>query len=141
MTDTDVPAGLREAGLRLWKSVTDIYELDEHELLLRASRTADLLDELTDVLDRDGVLHDTPQGAQAHPAAVERRQQAVTLARLLAALRLPAGADGDHQALARPPRRQGVRGVQRFVSSREAAQEGHRQRRRAAAAPAGWPLY
>ena len=116
MTDTDEPAGLREAGLRLWNSVTDIYELDEHELalLLQASRTADLLDELTDVLDRDGAIHDTPQGARAHPAAVERRQQAVTLARLLAALRLPAGADGDHQANARPPRRQGVRGVQRF---------------------------
>jgi hypothetical protein len=66
VTDTDVPAGLREAGLRLWKSVTDIYELDEHELLLRASRTADLLDELTDVLDRDGAIHRHPaRGAGA----------------------------------------------------------------------------
>jgi hypothetical protein len=114
VTDTDAPAGLRESSLRLWHSVTDDFELDEHErlLLLQASRTADLLDELTDVLDRDGVLHDTPQGARAHPPAVERRQQALTLARLVAALRLPAGADGDHQANARPPRRQGVRGVQ-----------------------------
>ena len=113
MTDTE-PAGLRESGLRLWHSVVDLYELDEHELalLLQASRTADLLDELTEALDCDGAIHDTPQGARAHPAAVERRQQTVTLARLLAALRLPAGADGDHQAHARPPRRQGVRGVQ-----------------------------
>jgi hypothetical protein len=113
VTDTKL-SDLREAGLRLWTSVTDNWELDEHELLLllQAANTADLLDELTDVLDRDGAIHDTPQGTRAHPAAVERRQQALTLARLVAALRLPAGADGDHQANARQPRRQGVRSVQ-----------------------------
>ncbi len=113
MTDPD---GLRESGLGLWHSVTDAFDLDTHELLLllQASRTADLLDELTEILERDGPVSDTPSGVKANPAAVERRQQAVVLARLLAALRLPAGAVGDHQAHARPPRRQGVRGVQKF---------------------------
>jgi hypothetical protein len=42
---------------------------------------------------------------------VAARQQRIALARLLAALRLPAGAEGDHHASARPQRRVGVRGV------------------------------
>jgi len=42
---------------------------------------------------------------------VEARQQRIALARLLAALRLPAGGEGDVQAGARPARKGGVRGV------------------------------
>ena len=49
------------------------------------------------------------RGRRAHPALVEARQQRIALARLLAALRLPAGEEeaGDR----RPQRRMGVRGV------------------------------
>ena len=46
---------------------------------------------------------------KVHPAAVEHRQQAIAYARLAAALRLPAGEDGDEDR--RPQRRIGARGV------------------------------
>jgi hypothetical protein len=97
----------------LWSSVVDAYELDEHEtvLLRQACRTVTLLDRLDAELRRDGVMLDGPQGVRSHPAAVESRQQSIALARILAALRLPAGADGDQQAGARPQRRVGARGV------------------------------
>ncbi len=106
-------SGLRAAGKRLWASVLDEYELDEHEsaLLLEACRTVDILGDLAAAVRRDGALVDSPQGWRAHPAAVEARQQRITLARLLAALRLPAGTEGDRQAGARPQRRVGARGV------------------------------
>ncbi len=106
------PKGLRTAGKRLWTSVQRDYELETHEesLLLEAARTLDLLDELAQTVDRDGALVDSPQGPKAHPAAVEARQQRIALARLLAALRLPAG-DEDDVTNRRPQRRVGARGV------------------------------
>jgi hypothetical protein len=42
---------------------------------------------------------------------VGSRRQSIAVARILAALRLPAGADGDQQADARPQRRVGTSGV------------------------------
>jgi hypothetical protein len=107
------PAGLRPAGKRLWSSVTDDYDLDEHELalLLEASRTVDVLADLDTVVRKEGPLVESPHGRKANPAAVEARQQRITLARLLAALRLPAGEEGDEQQNARPQRRSGARGV------------------------------
>jgi hypothetical protein len=107
------PAGARAAGKRLWASVIALYDLDEHEvaLLTEAVRTVDLLADLDGAVRRDGPLIDTPQGLRAHPAAVEARGQKIVLARLLAALRLPSGAEGDQQASARPQRRSGARGV------------------------------
>jgi len=43
-----VPDGLLTAGRSLWKSVTDEYELDQHEalLLIQACRCADRLDSM-----------------------------------------------------------------------------------------------
>ena len=107
------PAGTRAAGRRLWDSVMADYELDEHErtLLVEAVRTVDLLDRLEVEVKREGAITESPQGRRANPAAVEARQQRIALARLLAALRLPAGEDGDQQATARPQRRVGARGV------------------------------
>lgn len=107
------PPGTRAAGRRLWESVTCAYELDEHEraLLVEAVRTVDLLTVLDASVRADGALVKSPQGVRANPAAVEARQQRIALARLLAALRLPAGGEGDEQANARPPRKVGVRGV------------------------------
>lgn len=111
-TSRDAPP-MQAAGRRLWSSVTDAYDLDEHEraLLVEAVRTVDLLAELDASVRADGALVDSPQGVKANPAAVEARQQRIALARLLAALRLPAGGEGDHQANARPSRKVGVRGV------------------------------
>ncbi len=101
------------AGRRLWRAVVELYELEAHELLLlrEAARTADLLDELEKRIKTEGAVIESPQGEKAHPAAVEARQQRIALARLLGALRLPAGEEeaGDR----RPQRRTGVRGTYR----------------------------
>ncbi|MGI8680857.1 MAG: terminase [Mycobacteriales bacterium] len=107
------PAGTRAAGRRLWHSVLADYDLEEHELalLVEATRTIDLLAELDLVVRKEGAVVESPQGRKANPAAVEARQQRIALARLLAALRLPAGEDGDQAEGRRPQRRVGVRGV------------------------------
>lgn len=109
------PTGTSEAGRRLWCAVVAEYELDEHELALlrEAVRTVTLLGELDAAVRRDGALLDTAKGPRAHPAVVEARQQRITLARLLAALRMPADVQhGD----GRPQRRTGVRGPYRLAS-------------------------
>lgn len=107
------PAGTRDPGRALWRSVVNVFELDEHELALlrEAVRTVDLLGELDAAVRRDGPLVESPQGQRAHPAVVEARAQRIALARLLAALRLPSGEAGDEKASARPQRRAGARGV------------------------------
>lgn len=105
------PPNTGKAGKALWRAVLDEYDLEEHEMLLlrEAVRTVDVLDQLTELVANDGAVISSPQGDKAHPALVEARQQRITLARLLAALRLPAGEEeaGDR----RPQRRSGVRGV------------------------------
>ncbi len=110
---SNAPSGTRAAGRRLWVSVLGEYELEEHELalLVEATRTVDLLAELDAVVRREGAVVESPQGRKANPAAVEARQQRIALARLLAALRLPAGEEGDQAEGRRPQRRVGVRGV------------------------------
>lgn len=107
------PVGLKAPGRRLWNAILDAYELDEHELALavEAVRTVDLLAELDAAVRKDGALIASPQGLKAHPAAVEARQQRIALARLLAALRMPAGDEGDEVQGRRPQRRVGVRGT------------------------------
>jgi hypothetical protein len=52
-----------------------------------------------------------PHGSKPHPAVVEARQSKIALARLTAALRLPAGDETDQAAGRRPQRRVGMRGV------------------------------
>jgi hypothetical protein len=101
------PAGASPAGCALWRSVLIEYELDEHELVLlvEAVRTVSALDELDAVARRDGLLIESSQGLRAHPAVTEARQLRIALARILAALRLPAGDAGE----VRPQRRSGVR--------------------------------
>ena len=108
-----VPKGTGAAGARLWHSVVDDYELEEHELalLVEAVRTVDVLNELEADVRGTGPIVSSPQGDKANPALVEARQQRIALARLLAALRLPAGEEGDQQSSARPQRRVGVRGI------------------------------
>ncbi|MGI9083748.1 MAG: hypothetical protein ACR2FE_00475 [Aeromicrobium sp.] len=108
-----MPTGLGAAGERLWKSVTDEYELEEHEtsLLVQTVRTVDALEKLDALVRRDGPVVSGPQGERANPALVEARQQRIALARLLAVLRLPSGDEGDQKAGARPQRRAGARGT------------------------------
>src|SRR3954451_15825836 len=112
MTKPKPPRGAPRAGKALWDAVLDEYELEEHELLLLREmvRTVDTLDALEARVAADGVLLGSSQGERAHPARVEARQQRITLARLQAALRLPAGEE-EEGGQRRPQRRMGVRGV------------------------------
>lgn len=105
------PKGTKAAGRRLWTAVLGEYELEMHEeaLLKEAVRAVDRLDALEALLERDGLLLTSPNGERVHPAAVEARQLAIALARLTAALRLPAGEEGEGER--RPQRRVGVRGI------------------------------
>lgn len=103
------PPGLKAGGRKLWRSVTDEFELGEHELsiLLEAARTVDALDALQAIVRDEGVTNTSPQGVRAHPALVEARQQRVTLAKLVASLRIPL--DDYQEATRTPQRRSGVR--------------------------------
>jgi hypothetical protein len=107
------PAGLGKSGRELWRAVMAEYELEAHEerLLLEMCRTADQLDALAAVVEREGVVD--AKAHKAHPALVESRQLRIAFARLSAALRLPAGDEesGDQAEGRRPQRRVGARGV------------------------------
>lgn len=107
-----VPKGSGPSGSLLWRDILGKYELEQHELALlrEAVRTVDQLDELHTIASREGLIVDGPHGSKPHPALVEARQLRIALARVLAALRLPAG-DEDEGADRRPQRRAGVRGV------------------------------
>jgi len=109
---TKTPSGLGSAGRTLWRDACGSYEFDVHEalLLLQACRTADRLDRLEVAAAAGPVTVTNHRGDQvAHPALVESRQQSITLARLLAALRMPSGEQGD--LLPRPQRRGAPRGA------------------------------
>lgn len=112
-----VPRGLKSAGRRLWESTVEEFDLAEHELgLLReVCRTADALDALQVVVDRDGVLDESAQGRRAHPALVELRQQRITFARLVAQLGIPAG-DEDEVGKSQRRATRGVYGIRGVVS-------------------------
>lgn len=110
------PRGAKTAGKRLWAAVQGEYQLEAHEeaLLRQMVRAVDELDALAAAVARDGLMVEVRGGGErVHPAAVESRQLGVTLARLAAALRLPAGdEEGDAKGgMRRPQRRAGVRGV------------------------------
>ena len=65
------------------------------------------MDVLAAAVAADGVM----RGGKVHPGLVEARQLRIALARLLGALRLPAGDEDDQAAGRRPQRRVGARGV------------------------------
>src|SRR4029453_19195978 len=102
------PPGLKSGGRRLWRAVTGSFVRAEHEGLLlgQACRVVDRLDWLAEQVGDDLLVDGRP-----HPALVESRQQAIVLARLLAALRLPDEA-GDQ------PQRRSIRGVYQLRSVR-----------------------
>lgn len=107
------PKGTGGNGSRLWADVLGKYELEEHELALlrEAVRTVDQLDELHALVGREGMVVTGPHGSKTHPALRSADQLRITLARVLAALRLPAGEEDDQAAGRRPQRRFGARGV------------------------------
>lgn len=116
MTSTPrAPDGAGPGGRKLWRDVLGKYELEQHELalLLEMVRIRDRLDALHAVVAAEGLMVVAAMGGtKAHPALVEARQQGIAFARLAAALRLPAGDEGDEQKGARrPQRRVGARGV------------------------------
>lgn len=107
------PKGTGTSGKKLWKAVHDDWQLEPHEvtLLTEACRTVDALDELQKSVDSEGaIVPDRFGSPRAHPALVEARQLRIALARLLAALRLPDGEEGDEGA-GRRQRRVGARGT------------------------------
>lgn len=106
------PGDLQQSGCALWSAVVAEWDLDTHELQLlhETARTVDLCDRLQVVLDDEGAMSESSQGVRVHPAAVELRQQRITLARLLTALNLPSGEAGATTLPSRPVPG-GVRGV------------------------------
>ena len=108
-----VPKGTGPSGRKLWSSIVDEYELEQHEsmLLRELVRLVDRLDLLDAIIRREGLIVDGGKsGPRAHPALVEARQLQIAQARLTAALRLPVGDENE----GRPQRRVGVRGVHRL---------------------------
>jgi hypothetical protein len=111
-----MPRNMGSAGKKLWKSIADRYVLDQHEvlLLLQACRCADTLDAIAaELATAELTVRNRFEELVTHPLVTEQRQQAITYARLVAALRLP---DGEEQDARRPQRRSargtyGVRGV------------------------------
>jgi hypothetical protein len=91
------PRGLAAAGRRLWDAVTTGYDLDAPELALleEACKTRDLIAELRLKVAETGPIIDSRQGPRVSPAAVEARQQAAVLVKLVASLGLPKGAFDD----------------------------------------------
>jgi hypothetical protein len=94
------PEGTKTAGRRLWKSVLSDFELEEHEqvLLVQAVRVADLCEDLQAVVDQEGPLLSVDGLPRTHPAVIELRQQRLVLARLIVALRVPLGDEGQQHS-------------------------------------------
>lgn len=106
-TEYRAPRGLGVAGRRLWRSVTAVFDLAEHEAaqLEEACRCRDRLVELREVIAIDGLMIDSSQGRRLHPAIAEERAQRLALARLLATLGVPPLVEDNL------PAARGVRGV------------------------------
>ncbi|HUZ56442.1 MAG TPA: hypothetical protein VMU94_28450 [Streptosporangiaceae bacterium] len=90
------PAGMGTPGRALWRSVLRDFDLGAREqlVLLQACHVADVCGRLQEVIDADGPMLVTADGApRTHPACRELRQQRITLARLIVCLRVPLGAE------------------------------------------------
>ena len=118
------PASLGPRGTALWAKVVGPCTLDPHEaeMLEHGCRLADRLDALDAAVTNDGVMVEGARGSKRlHPAIAEHRQATLALARVMVALRLPAGyADGGTSSTGTTPsgvvrqaqRRVGIRGFQ-----------------------------
>lgn len=100
MTVPKAPAGLEQAGRRLWRAVLKAFDLEEHELALlrRACHVADRCEALQAVVDSEGLFETNRLGERKmHPAVVELRQQEILLAKLVVAMRVPLGEAGEDE--------------------------------------------
>lgn len=80
-------------------------------VLTVACRTVDHLEDAATILAGEPLTITNAKGdVIAHPLLVEQRQQAITLVRLLASLRLPTG-ETEAGDLVRPQRRGAARGA------------------------------
>jgi hypothetical protein len=106
------PKGAGPSGRRAWRAVCGEYELDQHELALVVAlvRQIDRLDALEELIAAEGLVVSGHGTCKIHPAVVEARQSAIAVARISAALRLPAGDQGSQDVPAWQ-RRGGARGV------------------------------
>ena len=109
MTIPRPPKGCGPAGRRLWNAVQQDFDLGEHEraLLTALCRQADRLDQLEELIANEGLIVTGHGTTKMHPAVIEARNTAIAVARIAAALRLPAGEEDENPA----QRRAGVRGV------------------------------
>jgi hypothetical protein len=88
------PAGFDAAGKRLWKSVVDIFDLDEEphkvQVLTQACRVADIIAELDEHATEAPLTVRGSQGQPViQPTLAEARFQRALLAQLLGRLGLP----------------------------------------------------
>ncbi len=94
------------------QELSDTFDFDPQEMaLLRlVAAQLDRIAELDAIVTRDGLVIHGTQGERLHPAVTESRQLSLSVARLIATLRLPLGGDeeGPEQL---PQRRAAVRGV------------------------------
>jgi hypothetical protein len=92
------PQELAAGGKALWDSVQGRYELEPWEtgLLLEACRTQDRLDAIAAAMVGAPLTLVNQRGdVITNPLVTESRQQAGSLAKLLATLKLPTGADSE----------------------------------------------
>jgi len=93
------PAGLGHRGRRLFREVTDVYELSisELEVLTLAARCLDRIQGIEDTLkDEPATVEGSKGQPRAHPLTAELRSEVLLAAKLLAQLSLPADAgSGD----------------------------------------------
>ncbi len=101
------PEGLNTRGKALWERIHAELEIEAHEeaLLLEVCRVLDRLEVLDAAIREEPPIVD----GKVHPALTEARLQAVTLARLVASLRLPDDYAAD--VLERGQRRGAARGT------------------------------
>jgi len=121
MAIPNAPKGVKASGRRLWRAVLASYVLSEHEtsLLVQACRVADVCEDLQLFLDQNGPMISGSSG-RIRPAVAELRQQRITLARLIVALRVPLGDQEEAGSKSGSPRvqRRGVRGFYALPGAR-----------------------
>lgn len=113
MTIPRPPRGAGPSGRRVWRAVLGEFELEEHErsLVTALVRQVDRLDALEALIAEEGLTVTGHGTVKMHPAVIEARQSAIAVARISAALRLPAGEQDEAQGASGQQRRTGARGV------------------------------